>query len=274
MRHPKIPILKLYNCLLVSIQWELDDQTALHFQEDLLNKIYETGANGVVIDLTSVDMIDSFIAKVLGDVITMSKLMGAKVVLTGIQPAVAVTLIELGISLEEIETALDLEQGLETLKRNWGNSDERPILCENHDRMGYRSRQTAWPQRCEGIRLRHGGPGQNHDGYLRIGQKHLLICRQGPGQHRTSKRQREKGLKIIAEDKGPGIPDIRKVMEDGFSTSGGLGAGLPGVKRLMDEFSLQSVAEEGTEIQAVNGFGRRLERGFQGGYRAAVSSAA
>ncbi|MGE6632112.1 RsbT antagonist protein RsbS [Bacillus sp. NPDC077027] len=118
--HPKIPILKLYNCLLVSIQWELDDQTALHFQEDLLNKIHETGANGVVIDLTSVDMIDSFIAKVLGDVITMSKLMGAKVVLTGIQPAVAVTLIELGISLEEIETALDLEQGLETLKRELG----------------------------------------------------------------------------------------------------------------------------------------------------------
>ena len=63
-----------------------------------------------VIDLTSVDIIDSFIAKVLGDVITMSKLMGAKVVLTGIQPAVAVTLIELGISLDEIETALDLEK--------------------------------------------------------------------------------------------------------------------------------------------------------------------
>jgi len=104
----------------VSIQWELDDQSALTSQEDLLNKIYETGANGVVIDLTSVDMIDSFIAKVLGDVITMSKLMGAKVVLTGIQPAVAVTLIELGIALEEIETALDLEQGLETLKRELG----------------------------------------------------------------------------------------------------------------------------------------------------------
>ncbi|EHA29030.1 antagonist of RsbT [Bacillus subtilis subsp. subtilis str. SC-8] len=104
----------------MSIQWELDDQSALTFQEDLLNKIYETGANGVVIDLTSVDMIDSFIAKVLGDVITMSKLMGAKVVLTGIQPAVAVTLIELGIALEEIETALDLEQGLETLKRELG----------------------------------------------------------------------------------------------------------------------------------------------------------
>lgn len=160
MRHPKIPILKLYNCLLVSIQWELDDQTALTFQEDLLNKIYETGANGVVIDLTSVDMIDSFIAKVLGDVITMSKLMGAKVVLTGIQPAVAVTLIELGIALEEIETALDLEQGLETLKRELGGiANERPILCKNHDRMGYCGRQTAGTKRCERTGFRHGRPG-------------------------------------------------------------------------------------------------------------------
>ncbi|MBD1382145.1 STAS domain-containing protein [Metabacillus arenae] len=117
---PKIPILKLYNCLLVSIQWELDDQTALQFQEDLLHKIHETGANGVVIDLTSVDVIDSFIAKVLGDVINMSKLMGAKVVLTGIQPAVAITLIELGIVLQDVQTALDLEKGLETLQQELG----------------------------------------------------------------------------------------------------------------------------------------------------------
>lgn len=112
-----IPILKLYNCLLVSIQWELDDQTALQFQENLLQKIHETGADGVVIDLTSVDMIDSFIAKVLGDVINMSKLMGARVVLTGIQPAVAITLVELGIHLQDVHTALDLEKGLERLQR-------------------------------------------------------------------------------------------------------------------------------------------------------------
>jgi rsbT antagonist protein RsbS len=116
----RIPILKLYNCLLISIQWELDDQTAIQFQEDLLQKIHETGANGVVIDLTSIDVIDSFIAKVLGDVIGMSKLMGAKVVLTGIQPAVAITLVELGIHLQEVLTALDLEKGLETLQRELG----------------------------------------------------------------------------------------------------------------------------------------------------------
>ncbi|MBM7652240.1 STAS domain-containing protein [Neobacillus cucumis] len=117
----RIPILKLYNHLFVSIQWELDDQTALQFQEALLQRIYETGASGVVIDLTSVDMIDSFIAKVLGDVISMSKLMGVKVVLTGIQPAVAITLVELGIHLQDVHTALDLEKGLEILQRELGD---------------------------------------------------------------------------------------------------------------------------------------------------------
>jgi rsbT antagonist protein RsbS len=113
----RIPILKLKDYLLVSIQVELDDQTVLTFQEDLLNKIKETGAKGVVIDLTSVDMIDSFIAKVLGDVIVMTSLMGTKAVLTGIQPAVAITLIELGITMENVHTALDLEQGISILSQ-------------------------------------------------------------------------------------------------------------------------------------------------------------
>lgn len=116
----RIPILKLRNCLLVSIQWELDDQTALQFQEDLLKKIHVTSARGVVIDITSIDFIDSFIAKVLGDVISMSKLMGAKVVITGIQPAVAITLIELGIRLEDVLTAIDLDRGLEKLEQELG----------------------------------------------------------------------------------------------------------------------------------------------------------
>ena len=113
----RIPILKLKDTLIVSVQWELDDQTAIQFQEDLLKKMHETTARGVVIDLTPIDFIDSFIAKVLGDVISMSKLMGAKVVITGIQPAVAITLIELGIRLEDILTALDLENGMDKLRK-------------------------------------------------------------------------------------------------------------------------------------------------------------
>jgi len=116
----RIPILKLNNYLLVSIQTEIDDQTAIQFQEDLLSKIHESGSSGVVIDLTSVDIIDSFIAKVLGDVVTMSDLMGAKVVLTGIQPAVAMTLIDLGIDLRSVPTSLDLEKGLLKLHQELG----------------------------------------------------------------------------------------------------------------------------------------------------------
>ncbi|MBO0603660.1 STAS domain-containing protein [Sporosarcina sp. E16_3] len=117
MMNMRIPILKLNDTLIVSVQWELDDQTAIQFQEDLLKKMHETSARGVVIDLTPIDFIDSFIAKVLGDVISMSGLMGAKVVITGIQPAVAITLIELGIRLEYVLTALDLENGLDKLRK-------------------------------------------------------------------------------------------------------------------------------------------------------------
>ncbi|WP_416148589.1 STAS domain-containing protein [Salipaludibacillus sp. HK11] len=112
----RIPILKLHDYLLISVQVDLDDQTALQFQEDVLEKIHQEGSKGVVIDLTSVEMIDSFIAKVLGDVVDMSNLMGAKVVLTGIQPAVAITLIDMGIVLDDVPTALDLEQGLDRLQ--------------------------------------------------------------------------------------------------------------------------------------------------------------
>src|SRR5699024_7390651 len=98
----------------------MDDNTAIQFQEDLLNKIHENGSTGVVIDLQSVEIIDSFIAKVLGDVVTMSDLMGAKVVLTGIQPAVAMTLLDLGIHLKNVPTALNLEQGLIKLQQELG----------------------------------------------------------------------------------------------------------------------------------------------------------
>lgn len=116
----RIPILKLKQYLLVTIQWELDDQTAMQFQEDILKRIHETEAKGIVIDLTSVEIIDSFIAKVIGDVVNMANLMGARVVLTGIQPAVAITLVDLGIHLEDVPTALDLEKGLEKLQLELG----------------------------------------------------------------------------------------------------------------------------------------------------------
>ncbi|MDN4523112.1 STAS domain-containing protein [Fictibacillus fluitans] len=115
-----IPILKVNQSLLISIQEELDDQSALGLQEDLLNKIQATNATGVVVDLSLVDLVDSFIAKVIGDMVRMSDLMGAKVVLTGVQPSVAITLNEMGISMKNISTAVDFAKGLEALNSENG----------------------------------------------------------------------------------------------------------------------------------------------------------
>ncbi|UZJ76904.1 STAS domain-containing protein [Fictibacillus sp. KU28468] len=111
-----IPILKVNDSLLVSIQEDLDDQSAIQLQEDILKKIQSTNARGIVMDLSLVDLVDSFIAKILVDIVNMSDLMGARVIVTGVQPLVAITLNEMGISMKNISTAIDVEKGLESLK--------------------------------------------------------------------------------------------------------------------------------------------------------------
>ncbi len=111
----RIPILQIENFLVASIQTELHDQTAIHFKDDLLQRIYETKARGLVLDLTAIDVVDSFIARIIGDLAEMAGLMGATVVVTGLQPAVAITLVELGVELRGVMTALDLEKGISTL---------------------------------------------------------------------------------------------------------------------------------------------------------------
>jgi rsbT antagonist protein RsbS len=108
----RIPILKMGNILIASIQTELHDASAVQFKDDLLERIHTVRAQGVVIDLTAVDVVDSFIGRLISDIGAMCGLMGAQVVLTGLQPAVAITLVELGLELPRIRTALNLEKGL------------------------------------------------------------------------------------------------------------------------------------------------------------------
>lgn len=113
----KIPILRLKDILLTSIQVDLTDQEALEFQSDVLQMVKETEAKGIVIDITSLDTVDSFMARVLNDTVNMVKLLGAKAVVCGMQPSVALILIEMGRELIGVETALNLEQGLDKLQR-------------------------------------------------------------------------------------------------------------------------------------------------------------
>jgi rsbT antagonist protein RsbS len=112
----KIPILKMGDVLLVTIQVDMHDQLAMALQDDLMQRISETSARGVLIDISSLEMVDSFIGRVLANVAAMSRVLDAETVVVGMQPAVAITLVELGLSLHGVRTALGVEKGMELLR--------------------------------------------------------------------------------------------------------------------------------------------------------------
>ncbi len=124
MNSLRIPILKIGDVLIASIQIALHDASAVQFKDDLLQKIHDTKARGVIIDLTAIDVVDSFIGRMIADIAAMSGLMGARVVLTGLQPAVAITLVELGLELTGVLTALNLEKGLAVMQRQTDQAEE------------------------------------------------------------------------------------------------------------------------------------------------------
>ena len=112
----RVPILRLGDCLLVSIQVDMHDQLALTLQEDLTNKIVATRARAVLIDISALEMVDSFMGRMLGNIAAMSRILDAQTVVVGMRPAVAITLVELGLSLPGIRTALNVDAGLELLR--------------------------------------------------------------------------------------------------------------------------------------------------------------
>lgn len=112
-----IPILQIDDLLLVTIQVDMHDRLALQLQDDLTTKIGQTGARGVLIEISSLDVVDSFIGRVLANISAMARVLDAKTVVVGMQPAVAITLVELGLSLEGVHTALNVSRGMALLRR-------------------------------------------------------------------------------------------------------------------------------------------------------------
>ena len=119
----RIPILQMGHCLLVSIQVDLHDQMAQALQDDLTAKIQKTGARGVLIDISALEVVDSYIGRMIADLSVMSGLLNARTVLVGMQPAVAITLVELGLSLAGVKTALNIDRGMEWLNAVNGERD-------------------------------------------------------------------------------------------------------------------------------------------------------
>ncbi len=112
----RIPILQMGRCLLVTIQVDLQDQVALQLQDDLAARIEKTGANGVLIDISALEIVDSFIGRMLSSISGIARVLDATTVVVGMQPAVAITLVELGLSLEGVRTALNVERGMAMLR--------------------------------------------------------------------------------------------------------------------------------------------------------------
>ncbi len=116
----RIPILRMGDCLLVSIQVDMHDQLVMALQEDLSDRIVTTGARGVLIDISSLEIVDSFIGRMLGQIASMTTILDALTVVVGMSPAVAITLVELGMSLPGVRTGLNVEKGMEILRRSLG----------------------------------------------------------------------------------------------------------------------------------------------------------
>lgn len=112
----QIPILRMGKFLLVTIQIDLYDRLATNLETNLVQMVNKTGARGVLIDISALSIVDSFMGRILGNIGSMSKIMDAETVVVGMQPAVAITLIELGLELKGVHTALNVERGMELLK--------------------------------------------------------------------------------------------------------------------------------------------------------------
>jgi rsbT antagonist protein RsbS len=113
----KIPILKMGSFLLVTIQVDMHDQLAMQLQDDLTSRIVATRARGVLIDISSLEIVDSFIGRMISNIAAMARVLDAETVVVGMQPAVAITLVELGLSLEGVRTALNVDKGMLLLQQ-------------------------------------------------------------------------------------------------------------------------------------------------------------
>lgn len=123
----RIPILKMGSFLLVTIQVDMHDQLAIALQDDLTEKIVNTGAKAVLIDISALDVVDSFIGRMFAGIAGMARILDAETVVVGMQPAVAITLVELGLSLDGIKTALNVDRGMALLRKALDLSEDQDL---------------------------------------------------------------------------------------------------------------------------------------------------
>ena len=225
----KIPILRMGEYLLVTIQVDMHDRLACTLQEDLTNRISETGAHGVLIDISSLEIVDSFIGRMLGNIAAMSRILDAQTVVVGMQPAVAITLVELGMSLPGVRTALNVDAGMDVLRESlngqkgdescqWSIADTIPVAFEA-DVVVVRRRVREVANKV-GLSLVDQTKLVTAASEL---ARNTVMYGGGGSLQLESLNGPRLGVRLIFVDHGPGIPDLEFAMRDGFTTGTGLG---------------------------------------------------
>jgi len=216
----EVPILRQGQYLIASIQSALTDADLSHLREALIAQVGRSRCRGVIVDVTALDVMDSFAVRTLRDIAHMARLRGAETVIVGIQPDVAFAMVQLGLTLKlpiaaDVDVVEARQQGRALAAVAGFSSGEQTVIA------------AAISEIARNILM-----------YAKKGEITLSLVQNGDRQ----------GVSIVAVDQGPGIPDIERAMQYGYSTSHGVGAGLPGAKRLMDEFEVDSVVGRGTTI--------------------------
>ena len=215
----------------------------------MISQVTRHRSRGIIVDVTALDVMDSFVSRSLRGIAHMTRLRGAETVIVGIQPEVAFAMVQLGHEFEDVQTALDLEEGLALLQAQSRSRSTVEADEPDRDRVRRRRRDRA-PARARARRRARApshGPDPARDRDLRGRAQHhpLRDARRGRCCAIVRTTAGARASEVVARDEGPGIADIELALQDGYTTGGGLGLGLPGARRLVDEFDIQSAPERG-----------------------------
>ena len=225
-----VPILKQGPFLIASIQAALTDTDVLQLRDDVMAQVTRHRSRGIIVDVTALDVMDSFVSRSLRGIAMMTRLRGAETVIVGIQPEVAFAMVQLGMSFEDVQTALDLEEGLALLQARkepatWlsGRADRDRVRRRRRDRAPAGARAGV------GLELTSTDQTLLATAISEVARNITTYAEARRGAPRArARRRRPPRHPGVARDDGPGIEDLELALQDGYTTGGGLGLGLPG----------------------------------------------